>query len=78
MDSEPKELFGSWEVELSTPQQGTILTLLTCLVDDVWSAQQANPLWRSPASRNGVGGAWGEVTYRCAVCLHSQTGQLAG
>lgn len=78
IDSEPKELFGSWEVELSTPQQGTILTLLTCLVGDVWRAQQANPLWQSPVQGNGVGEALGEVTYRCAFCLHSQTGQPAG
>ena len=78
MGSEPKALFGSWEVEVSTLQQGTILTLLTCLVDDVWRAQQANPLWQSTAPANGVGSTWGEVTYRCKVCLRHQTGQPAG
>ncbi len=78
MDSEPKALFGSWEVEVSTPQQGTILTLLTCLVDDVWRAQQANPFWPSTDHRNGVSGALGEITCSGEVCLRNQTGQPAG
>ncbi|MFN8490912.1 MAG: hypothetical protein U0350_25185 [Caldilineaceae bacterium] len=78
MDSEPKELFGAWEVELSTPQQGTILTLLTCLMDNVWRAQQSTPLWQSANHHNGVGGVWGEVTYTCAVRVRNQMGQPAG
>lgn len=78
MGSEAKALFGSWEVEVSTPQQGTMLTLLTCLVDEVWRAQQAHPLWQSTDYSNCVGSTWGEVTYRCEVCVRHQTGQPAG
>src|SRR5690349_9856824 len=78
MESEPKAFFGSWEVEVAIPQQGTILTLLTCLVDDVWRAQQTNPLWQSTTPANGVDSTWSEVTYCCEVCLRHQTGQPAG